>query len=1220
MESLYAYIPVDRRLALINQTPLPERTWGAALFADISGFTRLTEALVQELGALRGAEELTHHLNRVYDALIAELDRFGGSVIGFSGDAITCWLDQDDGLRATACALAMQDAISRLEVVTPAKGVAITLAMKAAVATGEVSRLLVGDPHIQLIEVLAGATLDRLAAAEHLAAKGEILLTAEIAQRLEGQASILAWKADKESGARFAVVGGLLTTVEPHPWPPMPPQSLSLEAARPWLLTAVYERLSSGQGDYLAEFRPAVALFTLFGGIDYDQDPTAGQQLDNYIRRVQGVLRKYDGNLIQLTMGDKGSYLMASFGAPIAHEDDTLRAVSAALELREIAPSPTWQNRVQIGIAKGRMRAGSYGSRTRRTYGVLSDETNLAARLMQAALPGQILATQVVKVESGDTFEWDSLPPLQLKGKTRYVKTFSLAGTKRHSAIHLQEPQYAIPMVGRREELAHIHTRLQDVLAGRGRLIGIRGEAGLGKSRLLAEVIHLANQRHLFGYGGEAQSFGSMSSYHAWHSVWRGFFNLESTDPLEVQIQKLESQLGSIDTTLLSRLPLLGPVLNIPIPENDLTRSLDSKLRKASLETLLVDSLRHRAARGPVFIAMENGHWLDPLSQELLAVIGRGISDIPVLLVIAYRPQGAHEPVVASLSSSPHFSEVQLAPFTPTETEELIRLKLESWSSGEAQAPAGMVEHISQRSEGNPFYIEEILNFLHDRGFSGLDELPSSLHSLILTRIDQRTESQRLTLKLASVIGRMFIAAWLWGAFPELSDPKEVVADLEALNQVDLTTRDASDPELAYLFKHIVTQEVAYDSLPFTTRAILHDQVGQFIEVTFPNRLDQFLDLLAFHYSHSGNIAKKRSYLLKAGEAAQAKYANQAAIDYYQQLLPWLDNPERIPVMLKLGQVLEVIGEWSQAASLYQEAQSIAVASSDQSQQAHCLAAMGELLRKRGDYDGALLHLKQAQVLYEQVGDQTGLGQVLHYAGTVAAQKGEYPLAIDLYQQSLVIRRELNDGQGIAALLSNLGILARYQGDLEGARRLSQEALHIRQETGDRWGIAISLNNLGNQALDEKDFSSARAYLEQALAIQREVGDKYNLANALNNLGNVAREQGDFDASWDLYRQSLRLNAELGASWQLAYVLEDMGLMAVAARQPQRALRLIGAAAALRDAHGSPPAPNEQARLDQALEQARRALEPARAQSAWDEGRQMSLEAAIHYANQNQAE
>ncbi len=427
VEPLSVYLPMDRRQALVRDQRLPDRTSGAALFADISGFTPLTAALARELGLQRGAEELTRLLNEVYGVLIAEIHRHGGSVIGFSGDAITCWLDGDDGLRATTCGLAMQRAMAPFDSIQTPAGTAISLAIKVAVVTGPVRRFLVGDPRVQNIEVIAGRTLDLLAEAEHHADRGEVVVHADVVREAGEQISVSAWRRDEETGEDLAVVHGLPTTVSPRPWPELPPNCLPDEQCRPWLQPAVYRRLSEGPRQFLAELRPAVALFACFTGIDYDRDPEAGNRLDAFVRWVQGILERQEGSLIQLTIGDKGSYLYAAFGAPVAHSDDEVRAVETALALQAVPPELGFITGIQVGITKGRMRTGAYGSTTQRTYGVLGDRTNLAARLMQAATEG-ILCDEAVYEGAREHLAFQALPPIQVKGKAEPIPVYRPSG------------------------------------------------------------------------------------------------------------------------------------------------------------------------------------------------------------------------------------------------------------------------------------------------------------------------------------------------------------------------------------------------------------------------------------------------------------------------------------------------------------------------------------------------------------------------------------------------------------------------------------------------------------------------------------------------------------------------------------------------------------------------------------------------------------------------
>ena len=1225
MDRASAYIPMDWRQAIARGEKLPERAEGAALFADISGFTPLTEALALELGPKRGAEELTVHLNRVYDALIAELHRYGGSVIGFAGDAITCWLDGDDGRRAVACGLAMQRSMAQFAEVKIQSGRIVSLGMKAAAATGTVRRFLVGDPDYAIIDAMAGKTLENMAAAEHQAERGEVILHGPAAEALGDQLVISEWREDQETGERFAVIAGLRVAVPETPWPELagdgPSEGLSDEELRAWMLPPVHQRLNSGRGEFLAELRPAVALFLRFSGIRYDDDPEAPQKLDAFIHQVEQLLMRYDGSLIQLTIGDKGSYLYAAFGAPVAHEDDAIRAASTALELRALARRLDYLDEVQIGLTQGRMRTGAYGSKTRRTYGVLGDATNLSARLMAAAKPGQILASERVREATGETFRWQNLPNIRVKGKTELITLFQLNRESRQRGIQLQKTRYQLPMIGRTEELALIQEKMTLVLQGKGQIIGLTAEAGMGKSRLAAEVIRLGQEQGFESYGGECQSFGGNTSYLVWQSIWRGIFGLDPTWSVGKQIAVLEEQLARIDPAFLPRLPLLGAVLNLTIPDSDLTRVFDAKLRKTSLESLLVDCLQAWARVTPLLLVLEDCHWLDPLSQDLIEVLGRAISNLPVMLVLDYRPSDVQALQTPRVSSLPYFIEIELEDFTPEEAERLIRLKLGQFFGEGMDPPAGFMDMVTQRAAGNPFYIEEILNYLKDLGvdphdsqrLAGID-LPTSIYSLILSRIDQLNEHQQITLKVASVIGRLFRAAMVWGVYPELGELSGVQNYLEVLSAVELTALDKPEPELVYLFKHVVTQEVAYESLPYATRAALHEQIGGYIESNYGETLDQYLDLLALHYDRSENKEKKREYLRKAGEAAQAEYANGVAIDYFQRLMPLLDDSERGRVLFMLGQVMDTVGDYDQAAIIFQEALELAQGQDNQRLQVQCQIGLGELQRKQSHYDEAQTWFDQARSIAEQTDDQPGLAKALVCAGSVALYHGRLEEARGSYEQSLAIRRQLDDQTNVANLLNNLAITAANEGDFDQAQTLFEESLAIRRGLNDKWSIANSLNNLGELANYQNQYDQALAHLEEAVNVYRELGDKWMLGNALLNLGNVLRAQGDLDQARELTSESLLINRDLGDRWMLSYLLESISGLLALQQQAETALLLAGAGSKLREGIGTPLSETDQAKLDEILEPARQSLGDEAATAAWQSGRSLGLDQAITLA------
>jgi adenylate cyclase len=1265
LDALASYLPQDRLRFLASSASLPDRTLGAALFADISGFTPLTEALALELGPKRGVEELTRHLNLIFGDLIAELERYHGSVIGFSGDAITCWLDGDNGLAATACALAMQEVMRHFAVVTTPSGAEFPLAVKVAVAAGPVRRFLVGDPHIQYWDVLVGATLDRLAAAEHHSSRGEVVVSQEVVQQTGNCLIVREWREGEEPGERFAVVEKLNCPVQAAPWQPLPSGVLTEELLRPWILPATYERVVTWQEKFQAELRPGVALFLYFTGIHYDQDETAGEKLDQFVRWVQGVASVYDGSVLQLTIGDKGSYIYIAFGAPLAHEDNVARAALTALQLRSLPDALRFITNTQIGISKGRMRVGPYGGPSRCTYGMQGSQTNMAARLMQNAPPGEVLVSLDAQEEAASAFQWEACPPLLVKGKNEPIDVFRLISTRARHANRLQEPRYTIPLVGRLAELKRIEQVMDQVQAGRGQIFAITAEAGLGKSRLVAEIIRRANSREMDVYIGECQSYGTNISYLVWRTIWQSIFDLDTDAPLIEQVRSLGLQLDKINPSLAPRLPLLGILLNLPIPDNELTHSMDAKLRKNSLEALLADVIRARARSEPLVLVLEDCHWIDALSHDLLEVIGRIIVDLPVLIVLAYRPPELEDLQAPRVTNLPYSTVVQLTDFAPEEASQLITLKLEQVGLSCRVLHPDFLNRINELAQGNPFYIEELINYLHDRGLDPNDlgsieklDLPTSLSSLILSRIDQLNESQKIILKVASIIGRLFRFSWLWGVDPDLGLTAQVKENLESMSRLDLTPLDQPEPEETYIFKHMVTREVAYESLPFATRSILHGNLGVFIELTYASALEQYIDLLAYHYDLSQNEAKRRLYLRKAGDAAQAAYANNSAINYYRRLLPLLQGTEQIEVMLSLGRVQETVGEWEAAGSLYEQSAQQSDLVGDRLLHARSEMAGGHLKRKQGEFDVAVERLELARAefeassnlasagealaeigeVYRLKGDYAQAGQcyqrslmkinavedelvrnraragVLKSLGTLANQQGDSAQARKMYEESLSIRRSLGEKMGVAVLLNNLGMVAMFEEDYASAQPLFSESLSILREIGDRWAIGQLLNNLGLVLRYLGDTAAARQMLEESIATRRALGDKWGIANSLSSLTNLLIHLGQYQGVWAMVQESLLINIELGDKIAIAYCLEDFAGLAAGEGQPERALILAGAAAALREEIGGPLPAGEQAALDQTLAPARQAMTQAEQEKAWQTGQAMSLEAALSYA------
>ena len=749
----------------------------------------------------------------------------------------------------------------------------------------------------------------------------------------------------------------------------------------------------------------------------------------------------------------------------------------------------------------------------------------------------------------------------------------------RHGTVRESEPADGQPLFGRSKEIEALSLHLDAALAGHGRVVGICAEAGMGKSRLVAELAAAAARRGVVVAQGDCYAYGTNTGYLPWRNVYSTLFGLEHSLDVEEQIRILQASLAAIDPALLPRAPLLAGVLDLAIPENDLTLSMDAKLRKVSLEALLVECLRARAEASALVIVLEDCHWLDSLSQDLLAILARALPDLRVLLVLAYRPAkdaaGGH-----GLHTLPHFSEIPLAELDDPDAARLVRAQARRLLADDEEVPAGLVHLITVRAQGNPFYIEELISFIHSQGVNLNDEsalksleLPGSLHSLLLSRIDMLTEIPRRTLKVASVLGRTFRGSMLPGVYPELGTADQIADHLGVLATSGLVNVDQQAAG-TYLFKHVVTQEVAYESMPFAFRAMLHERTGAYIEETEAPSIDRHLDLLAHHYSRSANAPKKREYLGRAGDAAQGHYANPAAIDYFERLAPLVEGPERVDVLLKLGKVLELVGNWSRAEEIDRQALALAEALADDHSRAACETALAEVARKQGRFDEAFALLERAAERFGSLREEPGVARVFHLVGTIAAQRGDYDKAVESYGTSLAIRERMGDKASMGGLLSNLGVVAEYRGDYATGRAFYERALALRTEIGDRWAIGVSMNNVGINALNQESYLEAREWFTKSMHLCREVGDAWMVAIGLNNLGNANRGLGDYESARRHYADSLRAYSSYEDRWALAFLLEDIGILAALEGDPRSALVLIGAADASREAIQAPRAPS----------------------------------------------
>ena len=1188
-----AYIPEDRRRSLAQGRELPLLSHGSALFVDIAGYTPLSEALARAYGGRRGAEEVTATLDRVVAALIESMHTWRAGIVYFSGDALTAWIEGDDGSRATACALEMQRVMSRVGTVTTSEGSSLVLGLKVAVAVGSVHRFVVGDPRVQLIDVLAGRLMDSLASAEQQAHSGDVVLDAGALTSLGEQ--VVLRETRQGPWGPVGVVESLRDapsdTSAPDAWPQLPD-----ETAQEWLLPAVWDRMVAGRGEFLADLRPGVPVFVRFGGLDFDSDPEAPRILDDFVTRAQLVLDDQGGSILQLTIGDKGAYLYGVFGAPVAHEDDDARACEAALRLLELAAELPVTD-LQIGLATGRLRSGTYGHAERRTFCCLGDPVNLAARLMTRAGPGEIWVQGEVAAHTGARYAWADLPDTRVKGRSEQVAVRRLLGRVARSGH--AAPSSSDVMVGRESELAGLNALWDGAESGSGQVVVVQAEAGTGKTRLVQELTQALAARGVDVFTGEA-ALARQATYAVWRGVWNELLALgpeSSPDDVTAAVAELDPQ-------LTARAPLLGPVLGLVVPDSDLTAAFDGELRKTSLENLLARLLVARAAREPFVVVIEDAQWLDPLSRDLLEVLTRTAAGNPVLLAVLSRPDGTR---LAGLPIRPgaHVTDLVLEALDPEQGRALVEQRHRSLV-GRDPAP-DLVATVVARAEGNPFYLEQLVEYLlaatADDGATDLLELPPSLHSLVLSRIDAQAEGSRRAVKVASVIGRDFHTPLVAAAYPDLGVEEVVHEDLLGAASTRLIALQ-DQVTRAWAFGHAVTRDVAYDSLPFSMRTVLHGRVGDALEVE-PDGPRRHLDLLAYHYGRSHDLPKKRHYLWQAANAARAAYAQESAIAYLEQLLPIVEPDQRDDVLLQLADALAIGGDWAGAEDAVARARAAAEEVGDVAGLARSRVARAELARKQGRYAEAEAELAAAESAFTELGDDDGRARVLHLRGTLENQQGHPERARAVYEECLALRRELADDAGVAAMLTNLALVAEHLGDLDRAEQLGQEGLARRRDLGDRRAFSVSLTNMGMLATARGDLRLARERFVEAQLLAEEVGDPWVVAVGHHNLGNVGRDLGDRGRAADDFRQALDGYVERDDLWSVAHLFEDVALWALAggATHDADALFLLAGAERLREEIGAPRFPPTEAALTEAVAPARRrtpaeVLDPAESQGA----------------------
>lgn len=691
----------------------------------------------------------------------------------------------------------------------------------------------------------------------------------------------------------------------------LPPNSEN--ALRAYIPGAILNRLSAGQAGWLAELRRVTILFINLPDLTHTTPLEQGQAAT---RALQTALYRYEGSVNKISVDDKGATLVAALGLPpLAHEDDALRGVRAALDIASSLQKMQWS--AAIGITTGRAFCGVVGNDSRREYTVIGDVVNLSARLMQATKQSQttILCDEATFQATQTQIAFQSLLPITVKGKADAIPIYH--PLHEASSHRIPTPTRQGAMIGRERERNQLTTSLQNLQQGQSGLIIIEGEAGIGKSRLVAELCQQADRLNITILLGAGDAIEKSAVYHPWRAIFWDLFGLD--DLVEDSGQSLSrlstkqrdhvlSQLGQSVPALAHLAPLLNAVLPLNLPDSDLTAQITGEARADNTNELLLGLLQAKATTEPLLLILEDAHWFDSTSWVLTRLVSREIA--PLLLVIATRPLTEPFPrEYKQLQQRPDTQHLLLNTLTPEETLQLICQRL-----GVTTLPQPVTDLLLEKGEGHPFFSEELAYALRDKGLIVIEDgrcqlsnqagdlgrldFPNTIDKVIISRIDLLSPSQQLTLKIASVIGRVFAFRTLQAIHPINQDKPHLSTYLTALEKLDLTPLENPDPDLSYIFKHIITQEVAYNLMAFAQRRQLHRAIAEWLEQTYADNLMPSYPLLAYHWRQAldeqhldHDIAFKAiEYIANAGEQALENYANQEAIGFFEELLKLDDH------------------------------------------------------------------------------------------------------------------------------------------------------------------------------------------------------------------------------------------------------------------------------------------------------------------------------------------
>ncbi len=981
------------------------------------------------------------------------------------------------------------------------------------------------------------------------------------------------------------------------------------------------------------ENRPVTALFADISGFtplsNTQSSETMFQLVQDCFKKLVGIVDEYEGSI----SGFRGDGLLALFGAPILHENDAERAILAALDMLNIMHEQGLE--VSIGINTAMMTVGEIQTQLHSEYTAYGTDINLAKRLQEAAEPGQILVGTGTHRLTRRMFDFEVLHDLSVKGFTQTVTAYSVQQVKAHPEKLRGIEGLRARMIGREHEFADLKDAADLWLQGQGQIVSIIGEAGIGKSRLVSELRAYLDAGKMPALPecleGRCVSIGQPISYWPFVDILRTYLGLSDEDDEATRARKVTESISELMPQGADEaLPLIGNLLSVRFG-ND----LDDRLKFAGPEQIrhqtlmrLRDIFRTLAEKQPLLLILEDLHWSDDLSLDLVSLLMDELANTPLLLLCVYRPEQEHRVwqlgAQARRKCLDRYTELILQPLSSHQSRLLVESLLEV-----ENLPEATKEVMLTKSEGNPFFIEEVIRSLieqdmiyhEDDHWKARDEIahinvPDTIQSVVLARVDRLQLEAKYVLQCASVIGRLFRYRLLDHLAQHERDLEEHLSQLE---ERELIHEERTVPELEYAFKHAFTQEATYEGILEQRRREFHHQVAQGIEKLYQEKLEEYYEELAHHYSRSEDSEKAMEYLLKAGEKAKRNYLNEAAIFHFQQALVMFEqyglerNDWKLEALRGLGKVYWGIGRMVEAEEAFEGAIAVAKEMELPPRQLvglyHWIAdalfwqsrfdetirygemglellgddtecveaalmntmiAMGSL--NKGDNEKWQEYTRRNMEFIKELPYSSDLTLSYYFIiDIVASQDGDVESAWDWAKELEELAGQHHDLRSVAASWGRQSEILIGKGDHRKGLSLRRKSLEMYERTGDSKFVIWCHRAIAQTLLSLGDIGEAEAHARLLLELTEQVGVPRGIGLAHRLSGDIAMCQSHWEEATSHYQKCLEEFQSIGNPSTIGFGCFLLGIAYLQKGEPREALQYFQKVAAYTATLTSPP-------------------------------------------------